>query len=403
MAIPRIGQEVLVTFLEGDPDRPVITGRVFNSANPVPYPLPANKTRTVFKSMTTPGIEGKSRGFNELRIEDKKGQEEIYAHAEKDVNVYVKNDWKEHILHDQHRTIDNFSYSLIKGEDQQTVHKDRKVELVSDDHLTVKGCSHGKITEKWLIWTGDETHFKSNIRTILEAGTELTIKAGGSFIKLDPSGGTIKGAKVKINSGGSPGSGSGAKPLLPVDSELVEEGTMPFCQKVNFDAARRLVQAVATKCPFEQESYLVFDGEQLCWMNGDDLLDECWPSVSGRQGHQTSSEQCAQNKGPLPEGVWAVRQSELQEIGDRNPLEMIAAEFGRTAWPGGESSWGRFRIWLHPHFGVNTCNRSGFSIHGGDSPGSAGCIDMTNNIEAFVVKFRNYGRDMILKVKYPDE
>lgn len=81
MAIPRFGQEVLVTFLEGAPDRPVITGRVFNSRNPVPYPLPEHKTRTVFKSMSTPGREGELRGFNELRIEDKKGREEIYAHA----------------------------------------------------------------------------------------------------------------------------------------------------------------------------------------------------------------------------------------------------------------------------------------------------------------------------------
>ena len=118
MAIPRVGHEVIVTFLEGDPDRP-LTGRVFNSASPVPYPLPTNKTRTVFKSMTTPGIEGEPRGFNALRVEDKKGQEEIYVHAEKDVNVYVKNDWKEHVLHDQHCTIDNFFYSLVKGEDQQ--------------------------------------------------------------------------------------------------------------------------------------------------------------------------------------------------------------------------------------------------------------------------------------------
>ena len=222
MAIPRIGQEVLVTFLEGDPDRPVISGRVYNSRNPVPYPLPEHKTRTVFKSMSTPGREGELRGFNELRIEDKKGQEEIYAHAEKDVNVHVKNDWREHILHDQHRTVDNFSYSLIKGEDHQTVHKDRKVELLSDDHLTVKGNSHRKIFRKWLVRTGAETHLKSDIKTVFEAGTELTIKAGGSFIKIDPSGVTINGAKVKINSGGSPGSGSGARPLLPGDARLPE-------------------------------------------------------------------------------------------------------------------------------------------------------------------------------------
>ncbi|HCU68632.1 MAG TPA: hypothetical protein DGF30_05285, partial [Desulfomicrobium sp.] len=81
MAIPRLGQDVLVTFLEGAPDRPVITGRVFNSRNPVQYPLPEHKTRTVFKSMSTPGREGELRGFNELRIEDKKGREEICAHA----------------------------------------------------------------------------------------------------------------------------------------------------------------------------------------------------------------------------------------------------------------------------------------------------------------------------------
>jgi type VI secretion system secreted protein VgrG len=182
--------------------------------------LPANKTRTVFKSMTTPGIEGKSRGFNELRIEDKKGQEEIYAHAEKDVNVYVKNDWKEHILHDQHRTIDNFSYSLIKGEDQQTVHQDRKVELLSDDHLTVRGSSHTRVQDKWLIRAGREIHSATGRKTVIEAGTELTLKAGGTFIRLDPSGVYINGVKVKINSGGSPGAGSGAKPLLPGDSQL---------------------------------------------------------------------------------------------------------------------------------------------------------------------------------------
>jgi type VI secretion system secreted protein VgrG len=216
LAIPRIGQEVLVTFLEGDPDRPVITGRVFNSFNPVPYPLPENKTRTVFKSLSSPGGEG----FNELRIEDKKDQEDIYAHAEKDVNVHVKNDWKEHILHDQHRTIDNFSYSLVKGEDHQTVEKHRKVELLSDDHHTVRGSSHGRIDEKWLVRTGFETHLEAGIKTVFEAGSELTIKAGGSFIRLDSSGVTINGARVAFNAGGSPGSGTGAAPLLPIVSEI---------------------------------------------------------------------------------------------------------------------------------------------------------------------------------------
>ena len=228
MAIPRIGHEVVVTFLEGDPDRPLIMDRVFNAANPVPYSLPEHKTRTVFKSMSTPGAEGEPRGFNEMRVEDKKGQEEIYVHADKDVNVYVKNDWKEHILHDQHRTIDNFSYSLVKGEDQQTVHLDRKVELLSDDHLTVRGDSHTHIRGKWLVRAGREIHSSTGRKTVIEAGTELTIKAGSGFIKIDPSGVYVGGAKVKLNSGGSPGKGTGARPLLPIVPEHVDKFTEHF-------------------------------------------------------------------------------------------------------------------------------------------------------------------------------
>ena len=137
MAIPRIGHEVVVSFLEGDPDRPLITGRVYHELNMPPYELPAHKTRTVFKSMSTPGAEGEARGFNEFRVEDKKGREEIYVHAEKDVNAHVKNDWKEHILHDRHRTVDNFTYTLTKGETHETLKQPRKTELFANDNLTL--------------------------------------------------------------------------------------------------------------------------------------------------------------------------------------------------------------------------------------------------------------------------
>lgn len=147
--------------------------------------------------------------------------------------------------------------------------------------------------------------------------------------------------------------------------------------------------------------YLTFDGSRLCWMNGDGSVDQCWSSVSGRPGHQNASEQSVVDRGPLPEGNWNVRQTELQAIGSRGTLESIVAELGRTAWPGGESAWGHFRIWLHPRPGTNTFGRSGFSIHGGDDPGSAGCIDMTSSIDSFVRKFRSHGRDLILQVDYP--
>jgi uncharacterized protein involved in type VI secretion and phage assembly len=80
IAIPRVGMEVLVTFLEGDPDQPLVTGCLFHKENVVPYDLPANKTRSTFKTLSSPG----GNGYNEFRIEDKKGAEQIYLHAQRD-------------------------------------------------------------------------------------------------------------------------------------------------------------------------------------------------------------------------------------------------------------------------------------------------------------------------------
>ncbi|VAW92917.1 VgrG protein, partial [hydrothermal vent metagenome] len=87
VAIPRIGQEVIVDFLEGDPDQPIITGRTYHAANVPPYPLPANKTRMSIKSKTHKGA-----GFNELRFDDEKDKEEVFIHAQKDQNNVVLND-----------------------------------------------------------------------------------------------------------------------------------------------------------------------------------------------------------------------------------------------------------------------------------------------------------------------
>ncbi|MGL4907570.1 MAG: type VI secretion system tip protein VgrG, partial [Plesiomonas sp.] len=101
MAIPRIGHEVIVEFLEGDPDQPIVTGRTYHATNRPPYELPANKTRTVLRTETHQG-----EGFNELRFEDQAGQEEIYIHGQKDLNVLIENDAAWHIKHDQHTDID---------------------------------------------------------------------------------------------------------------------------------------------------------------------------------------------------------------------------------------------------------------------------------------------------------
>lgn len=105
MHIPRIGHEVIVEFLEGDPDRPIITGRVYNGDNGVPYDLPANATQSGIKSRSSKS--GSTSNFNEIRMEDKKGSEELYVHAEKDQNNIVENDETTAVGHDRSETVGN--------------------------------------------------------------------------------------------------------------------------------------------------------------------------------------------------------------------------------------------------------------------------------------------------------
>ena len=221
MAIPRIGQEVIVSFLEGDPDRPIITGRLYNAGAMPPYELPEHKTRTVFKSMSTPGGEG-PRGFNELRIEDKAGEEEMYVHAEKDVNIHVKNDWKEHILRDKHLSVDRHGYVRTEGETHETLDGERKTELHANDNLTVHAASHTAIDGNWLRRVGVETHLYAGEKAVFEAGAEATLRGGSSWISFNPSGVAMGGARVSLGGSAGGGAGTPANPLLPFKTLWVE-------------------------------------------------------------------------------------------------------------------------------------------------------------------------------------
>ncbi|HSX87936.1 MAG TPA: type VI secretion system tip protein TssI/VgrG [Pseudomonas sp.] len=211
IAIPRIGMEVLVTFLEGDPDQPLVTGCLYHKEHVVPYDLPANKTRTVFKTLSSPG----GGGYNEIRIEDKKGEEQIYIHAERDWDENIEHDQKIRIGNERHDTVEANSYSEFKAEEHRTTHLDRKSEIKANDHLTIGNNQHIKIGTGQFINAGQEIHLSSGQKVVLEAGSELTFKAAGSFIKLDGSGITMVGPIIKFNSGGGPGSGSGAAPIRP--------------------------------------------------------------------------------------------------------------------------------------------------------------------------------------------
>ncbi|WP_120994930.1 type VI secretion system tip protein VgrG [Stutzerimonas urumqiensis] len=211
IAIPRVGMEVLVTFLEGDPDQPLVTGCLYHAEHAVPYDLPANKTRTLFKTLSSPG----GGGYNELRIEDRKGAEQIYVHAQRDWDENIEHDQKIRVGHERHDTVEANSYSEFKAEEHRTTHADRKTEVRANDHLTVGNSQHVKIGTGQFVEAGQEIHLSSGLKVVLEAGSELTFKAAGSFVKLDASGVTLVGPVIKVNSGGSPGIGSGAAPIRP--------------------------------------------------------------------------------------------------------------------------------------------------------------------------------------------
>ncbi|MCO7554420.1 type VI secretion system tip protein TssI/VgrG, partial [Metapseudomonas otitidis] len=211
IAIPRIGMEVLVTFLEGDPDQPLVTGCLYHGVHQPPYELPAHKTRTLLKTDSSPG----GGGYNELRIEDRKGQEQIYIHAQRDWDENIEHDQKIRVGNQRHDRVEGSVYREFLGEQHHTLHKDRKTELKLDDHLTVGNEQHIQIGAGQFIEAGQEIHYYAGDKVVIDAGMELTASGGGSFLKLDPGGVTFSGATINLNSGGAAGEGAGARPILP--------------------------------------------------------------------------------------------------------------------------------------------------------------------------------------------
>ncbi|PSV87536.1 type VI secretion system tip protein VgrG [Photobacterium angustum] len=254
VALPRIGHEVIVSFLEGDPDQPIITGRTYHATNKPPYPLPANKTRTVLRTETHQGD-----GYNELRFEDQAGKEEIYVHAQKDVNMLVENDRKDDIKHDLHLDVDNERFTHIKTHDHLTVDGESRTHVKADQTLVVDGNLHMKQGQALLVDAGNEVHLKAGSKAVIEAGAEITLKAGGSFIKIDASGVSISGAAVNINAGGSAGSGSGFGGLSPLLPGAVEAA--PQLEQVPLLFSEALLMASQANVPLLPLCGLQTDGQ----------------------------------------------------------------------------------------------------------------------------------------------
>ena len=137
IALPRIGQEVIVDFLEGDPDQPIITGRVYNADQMPPYALPGNKTQTGIKSRSSMG--GGAANFNEIRLEDKKGSEQLYIHAEKNQDIEVENDETHWVGHDRIKTVGHDETTHVKHDRTETVDNNETITVHANRTETVDG------------------------------------------------------------------------------------------------------------------------------------------------------------------------------------------------------------------------------------------------------------------------
>ncbi|MCL1122985.1 type VI secretion system tip protein TssI/VgrG [Shewanella surugensis] len=232
MSVPRIGHEVIVSFVEGDPDQPIITGRTHNAINLPPYALPDHQTRTVLKTQTHKG-----EGSNELYFEDEAGEEALYFHAQKDIQLLIENDQNQHVLADQHWDVTNDRLTQITKTDHLTVDADSLVAITKDSSLNVKASHHQKVSKKQLLDVGAEVHLKSKGELVLDAGSEITLSGGGSFLKVDPAGVHLVGSKVNLNSGGGAGKGSSFKGKAPLIATALDEAICPETGEVIKQAA----------------------------------------------------------------------------------------------------------------------------------------------------------------------
>jgi type VI secretion system secreted protein VgrG len=212
--IPRIGQEVLVSFLEGDPDRPIVTGRVYNGESTPPYDLPANATQSGIKSRSSKG--GSGANFNEIRFEDKMGEEELSFHAEKDLKTVVEhdqtisvgNDETVDITHDRKSTIGN-NETLSVAKDQSTsignnetraITNNRTTNVGKDEQLTVGNNQTSSVSQSYKLTAGQDITFETGSSKLVMK-SDGTIELSGMTITIEGSQAiTLKsGQKIELN------------------------------------------------------------------------------------------------------------------------------------------------------------------------------------------------------------
>jgi type VI secretion system secreted protein VgrG len=244
MFVPRIGMEVVVSFLEGDPDRPLVTGCVYNSDSMPPYELPGEQTKSTIKSNVSKG----GGGFNEIRFEDKKDSEEIFVQAEKDYNrvvknndtlkvgfekadkgdqaISIKNDRSVDVGNDQKTTVGNDQTITVKHDQATTVTNDQKLNVDNNQTVAIKVDQKLDVGGNQTVSvTGDQKVTVSKT-IVIEATQSIELKVGSSSVKIEPAKITIKSVEIAVKADANAAVEAGAMMKLKSGAVMTVEGAL---------------------------------------------------------------------------------------------------------------------------------------------------------------------------------
>ncbi|MNR02959.1 Phage-related baseplate assembly protein [compost metagenome] len=229
MFLPRIGQEVVVQFLEGNPDRPLIVGGVYNVGARPPWELPGHASRSGLKSQSL----GDVQTHNELRFEDKDGSEQLLIYAGRNQDTTVVNDAFVNVGNDWHMCTGANQFIKVSKDLHQSVEGNCNTQVGQSYSLSVAGDSHSKVVGKQYLTT-DSLDCSGTQTVTIEAGSQLVLKVGSSSVVLSSSGVAINGGEitidgssmVDINAGGgaSAVSAEAAQPLAVIQPEVADNG-----------------------------------------------------------------------------------------------------------------------------------------------------------------------------------
>lgn len=265
MFLPRIGQEVIVEFVEGDPDRPIITGRVYNAEQMPPYPLPGEQTKSTIKSNSSKG----GGGSNELRFEDKKGGEEIYLHGQKDWTIAIENDKNQTVGHDESLSVGNNRTKTVGVDQSETIGSNKTIKVGSNHTeaiganktMTVGGNHTETISGAEAVTVGMAAAHTVALAKALTIGGAYQVTVGAA---MNESIGAAKaeeiGAVKSVNVGGNSSENVGANKSVDATGNISEKAG----KNVSLDAGENITESAG-------KDVSISSGKKMNLKAGDDL------------------------------------------------------------------------------------------------------------------------------------